>query len=346
MARVMDAFNRLFASIEGRTAQISASSMERRKRASIAMNRDVTWEAYSCHSGAVGATSLRTILRSWPQFKVVLLAGWWYVFQFLAYVVLSNYLIYVTFHDVSPDSPSYPGVYAANGTDPYYHRELHDVALLLLPHWSTGNLKRFLDMNVSLATSFPPLILLLTGRTKRLVNYVGCLGLLNILKGVVQLTTIEPPVHRGEHCWRHNFSTRDLNLIRNNHFGTQWYHLWGMMSGCNDMMWSGHIEQSSLGFLFLLKTLRDLEAPATIRSLVVVYYFAYAWMVLLCRIHYTSDVIVGSLVAALMFTHSPFRFGCGSSPTASSVTPLGRSGRPATRGVRVPSSSRGVRVTF
>lgn len=261
--------------------------------------------------------SIQTILKSPPQLKLIALGGVWYAFQMAVYAVLANLLVYITFHNVKSLSPGYPGAaYGSDGPSCANKTNLYDTGfqytpdLSYRPYW----LKTiFVDMMVSMAQVLPPTVLVLTGKTRRFICYVGIVGIQNILKGLVQVMTILPPARQGEACWELNFSPEELETMTGS-FADWFYKTWGMTQGCNDMLWSGHTSQSCIGLLFIEKELRDRLRGrfnfihVIMCGVIVVYFLIYMWAVLSCRMHYTIDVFIASIIAVTLFTHSNLRF--------------------------------------
>merc|ERR1712232_1444572 len=102
-----------------------------------------------------------------------------YLFQLFFYMVMANYLVYVTFHMIPYKNPSFPGDDASvryDGNPKWKALELFDFGFQWTPNWSHRPwwLKMlFLDLNVSVAQGLPPALLFLTGRTRDLVAYTG-----------------------------------------------------------------------------------------------------------------------------------------------------------------------------
>ena len=129
------------------------------------------------------------------------------------------------------------------------------------------------------------------------------------MKGIVQILTVLPAARQGEACWNLNFKPNELETIQTQPFSSWFYETWGATHGCNDMLWSGHTSQSCLGLLFIEKNLRHMGVPLIIRLLLFAYFAVYVWAVLACRMHYSIDVFVATLVAMALFTHVGLRFG-------------------------------------
>eukprot|EP00931_Biecheleriopsis_adriatica_P000404 TRINITY_DN10042_c0_g1_i1.p1 TRINITY_DN10042_c0_g1~~TRINITY_DN10042_c0_g1_i1.p1 ORF type:complete len:206 (+),score=12.15 TRINITY_DN10042_c0_g1_i1:599-1216(+) len=136
---------------------------------------------------------------------------------------------------------------------------------------------------------------------------VGTVGIINILKGIVQLITILPPANGGEACWASNFSEDQLEAVRSQPFYMWFFMPWGTAHGCNDMIWSGHTANSTLGFLFMNVSLSNMGVSAMWRSLLIVYGIFYVAAVSAMRMHYTVDVIVAFLISTVLFTHTDYR---------------------------------------
>lgn len=277
-----------------------------------AIVRDKTAEAYYAHSGKrPGAKSFMDIWHSKAQLKVVALACCFYAFQTCVYATSANYVVYITFHNIDPTNPSYPGNESVNGTNPWEHRELFDVGFQLTPDWSHRPwwLKAaFVDLMVTLAQFAVPLWLLVTGETFAFVNYTSMVGILNIMKGAAAIMTILPPARFGEKCWHLNWTPEEMEEVRTKPFFEWFFRPWGTVHGCNDMIWSGHTSQSCLGMLFFEKTLRHAGCPCAIRFLLAIYFAIYVWSVLACRMHYSIDVFLAMLLATALFTHTSLRF--------------------------------------
>lgn len=288
------------------------SEFESKRRVLRRIWRDKTKEVFYCHAGDQAGSSLRTILRSSSQLRLMGLATVWYACQTFTYLVLANLLVYCTMSSVLPDSPSYPGAVSKNGSDPFVHRELYDTGFFWTPDLSYRPflLKTiFVDAMVTIAQLVPPVLLVGSGLTRELVSYTGLVGIQNIMKGVVQLATILPAARGGEGCWELNFKPEELAVVRTQDFVSWGFtHSWGMTHGCNDMLWSGHTSQSCIGLLFLDKSLRHHGVPAFVRGILAVYFAVYIWAVLACRMHYSIDVLVAALIALVLYTHSPLRF--------------------------------------
>lgn len=279
-------------------------------------------EAFYAFSGQEGLRNHMTILRSPEQRNVVIASSVCYAFGMFAYVVLSSYLVYVSFHQISPNSPSYPGplqnadkdFVSDLGKDPdavTYRRELYDLGFAYTPDRSDRPwwLKiLFVDINVYIFQFGGPLALLLMGRTKDYSCYVCFFMILAIAKGIVQIVTVLPAANRGTYCWAVNFGQKELDIVRTASFLKWCFNGWGMVHGCNDMLWSGHSAQSCIGLLCVNQILRDLGVPLTARIFVGVYYLGYVFAVLACRMHYTVDVFLATLVACLLYTHPQLRF--------------------------------------
>jgi len=233
----------------------------------------------------------------------------WYALQLFIFMVLANVLVWVTFHDIEPGNPSYPGkVLGSNST--YAYGPVFDLGFYVTPDWShrPWYIKfLFVDLTVNIAQAVPPLVLIIGGFTKRFVSYTGIVGIINICKGIVQLITILPPANDGDECWVQNFSEAQLATVKDAPFYTWFFQTWGTAHGCNDMIWSGHTANSTVGFLFVNICLRDMGVGVWWRSLIIVYFAIYVCAVSAMRMHYTVDVIVAFIVAAALFTHQEFR---------------------------------------
>lgn len=293
-------------SVENHTQKVNQFNTSNPAR----VDRDRSKEKYFCHAGCSGGTSVRTILQSKEQIKLIVLGSAWYMFQAYTFMVLANYLVYVTFHNVDPENPAYPGKVAVAGTDPFHHNALYDVGFRNTPDLSyrPWYLKgAFVDLNVFIAQMLPPLILVITGQTKRFVTYVGAIGFNNILKGVIQVVTVLPPANGGEGCWTKNFKALEIGIV-DHHWTWIFTRPWGMTHGCNDMLWSGHTSQSCIGFLFIASALkREGFAPACINGVLFCYFLGYIWSVLACRMHYTVDVLIAGVIGLFIYTHAGFR---------------------------------------
>jgi len=344
--QVVDAF---FSHIEKYTAQCSIVHTEREeddyKLFQIYRRREK--EAYHQHTGSVRGTSLRTIWRSVPQRKLVVLGAVWYWVQSMIYMIEANALLYITMRKIPPTSPSFPGNASTAGSNSFGHtEELYDLGFQVAPDLPptspsypgdastagsssfghneelydlgfqvTPDLSHrpwalkvgFVDMNVFVAQLLPPPLLLLQGRTERFTAYTGIIGLINILKGMIQMSTILPPARQGDACWSMNFDQQQLQTIRDESFWKWMLQPWGAAHGCNDMLWSGHTAQTTVGFLFIDRSLYEMRVPKMFRMLLVVYLAGYIWTVLACRMHYTIDVFVAVLLGVCMFTHSRLR---------------------------------------
>jgi len=292
--------------IENHTEKVS----EYYKKKDLRVHRERSFEPYNAYTGSTGGTSIRTIWYSAPQVRLVFAGGCWYMFQVYAFMVLANILIYVTFHDVSPTNPSYPGKDAVAGKDPFDHKRLFDIGFQYTPDLSYRPwwLKAaFVDFNVFLAQMVPPVLLVLTGQTKRFVTYVGTIGCVNISKGIIQFITILPPANAGENCWNINFTDEELDIVDQ---GWHWIFKkpWGMTHGCNDMLWSGHTVQSCIGFLFIASVLKREGIGANlIHGVLFLYFCGYVWSVLACRMHYSVDVMLAAIIGYFVYTHAGFR---------------------------------------
>lgn len=288
---------------------------EKKKIAFI--HRVVSKEQYFKWSGDNRPSSLRTICRSKQEIKLMLLGFFWLGFQFQVYALQANYLVQHTLNDIPPMSPSYPGNVSKNGTNSD-HEALYDIGFSYLPDYSYRPpwLKvGFVDLNVYVGQFLPWPILLFTGKTKDFVDYVGILGCINMLKGVIQLVTILPPARQGEACWNLNFKQEQLDVVTKYPF-ENWiwkdfpeYFIMGAAHGCNDMLWSGHTAQTILGWLFITNGLWVLDIPhyKVWVGIIAIYIVGYMGAVLLLRMHYTIDVLVGALLAYFMSTHWTFR---------------------------------------
>jgi len=275
------------------------------------IRRQASKEVYYTHTGKQDFASFYTLLYSRSQRKLVLLGAAWYCLQMLVYMVLANFLTYLTLHALPPESPSYPGPVAVNGSNPFFHRALSDTGFMLTPDLSYRPfwLKAvFVDMMVTIAQLFPPIMLTLTGQTYNFICYTGLIGVQNLMKGFLQIGTILPAARHGETCWELNFGADELHAMRTEPLATWLFKPWGMTHGCNDMLWSGHTSQSCIGLLFIDKTLRHWNVPKCLRGLLIVYFAIYVWSVLALRMHYTIDVLVATLIGVALYTHTPLRF--------------------------------------
>lgn len=264
--------------------------------------------AYYAHTGYQDEqnTSWRTIWQSRCQIKLVFLSLGWYGFQTFAYMVLANYLILITFHDIPEDNPDYPGNISANGTNTFQKNELFDLGFHMTPDWSYRPVwlkVGFVDMMVTLSQFVVPIVIFYKGWTYEFVKYTAMIGMMNIMKGFIAMMTILPPARQGQNCWQLNFTPEKLEEIRDNPFSTWFYQLWGMAHGCNDMLWSGHTSQSCLGLLFIAQTLRKWGVPSVVLFLLFIYFCVYVWAVLVCRMHYTIDVFCAALIATALWTN-------------------------------------------
>jgi len=287
------------------------SDREAECREYYSINRDKTQEANYAHSGNQEGSSWRTIRASRYQIKVVLVASCFYVFQTLFYLFMANKVVQITFNDIPPWSPSYPGINATNGTSPFVHRELYDVGFANTPDWSHRPflLKAcFVDLMVTVAQFLVPLIILFRGQTAQFVNYTALVGILNICKGFVAIMTILPPARGGEKCWALNYPDDQMKVISEEPFSNWFYKSWGTVHGCNDMLWSGHTSQSCLGVLYLANWLRHSGCPFACRFLLAIYFAIYVWTIMAFRMHYTIDVFVAAMMATALYTHAPLRF--------------------------------------
>jgi hypothetical protein len=287
---------------------VAAKEAEERQNWRIVRQRRE--EVYFVHSGRADGSSYQTVWKSRSQRKLFIIGSVWYVFQMLAYMVMANYLVYLTFHMIPPTMPSYPGKISVFDT-PGNHSELFDTGFLMTPDLSYRPFwlkTMFVDMMVSMAQAVPPMVLLYHGQTFEFICYTGTVGILNLAKGVLQIATILPPANGGDQCWKKNFGAPgEIKSIRGSFLGW-WYQNWGMTHGCNDMLWSGHTSQSCLGILFIDKILREKGVPRLFRSLLFIYFLVYIFAILSCRMHYTIDVFVAILVAMAFFTHGNLRF--------------------------------------
>jgi hypothetical protein len=288
------------------------AKLEETERKKWRISRHKEEEVYYVHCGRESYASLKTIWRSHSQMKLFILGFCWYVFQMAAYAVLANILIWVTFNQIPPSSPSYPGESQStyNGTSTFFHDGLYDLGFFLTPDRSDRPfwLKAvFVDMMVTIAQVVPPIILVVKGQTQNFICYAGLLGVINICKGIVQMATVLPPARGGQECWLLNFNEEEILAMKLN-FGTWWWKSWGMTRGCNDMLWSGHSAQSCLGILFIDKHLRQCHVIKFFRFFLLLYYICYIGAVLACRMHYSIDVLIGTAVSVTLFTHSPLRF--------------------------------------
>jgi len=285
------------------------------------ITRDRQDDDYHWLSGddSTSCCSVHTILKSPPQLKLVALGCVWYMFQMAAYAFLANLLVWITFHNVKSRSPGYPGAdYGSDGPSCANKTELYDSGFHYTPDLSYRPfwLKTiFVDMMVTMAQVLPPTVLVLTGKTRRFICYTGIVGIQNILKGLVQIMTILPPARQGEACWELNFKPEELEMMSHGSFVDWFYQTWGMTQGCNDMLWSGHTSQSCIGLLFIEKEMRELLSGSRYRFVhtiacgaIVVYFLVYIYAVLSCRMHYTIDVFVATIIAITLFTHSNLRF--------------------------------------
>jgi len=215
--------------------------------------------------------------------------------------------VYYTFHNII--DPSNCAYATTVGVD-FNHTRLTDIGFNFTPNldYRPWWLKMcFVDLNCFLGQMLPPFLLGLTGQTKRFNVYVGCVGFVNILKGIIQVTTILPPANGGQECWAKNFQASQLETVRANSVGWIFHEQWGMVHGCNDMLWSGHTAQTCLGFLFIMSCLRRLGVHWGINVFIVIYFFGYVWSVLALRMHYTIDVITATIVGCFVFTNASWR---------------------------------------
>jgi len=311
----MQALDACFSGIEKYTAKCSTVDAQRweGEYQLFQMYRCRAKERYFQHSGSVGGTSLRTIWRSAPQRKLVSLGALWYWVQSMVYMIEANALVYITMRNVPPTNPSYPGNVSTAGLNSLERNtELYDLGFEVTPDLSyrPWALKAgFVDMNVFVAQLLPPPLLLLQGRTERFTSYTGIIGLVNILKGITQMATVLPPARQGEACWNLNFDQQQLETFRDQPFWKWMFKSWGAAQGCNEMLWSGHTAQTTIGFLFIDRSLYEMRVPKIFRMLLVVYLAGYIWTVLALRMHYTIDVLVAVLLGVFMFTHARLRLG-------------------------------------
>jgi len=296
--------------IENQTKKVNDQVHAKRKspEAAFGIVRDRDAEAFYCHAGDSGGTSVFTIIQSWPQIRLIVLGGCWYGFQTYFYMFLANLLVYVTWQHLPQSDCAYPATATVNGTS-FNHSSLTDLGFLITPDLSYRPwwLKMmFVDLNVVLAQFLPPIFLCLCGQTKRFVCYVGCVGFVNILKGVIQILTILPPANGGQNCWHKNFSEEELETAQSS-FSWVFTKSWGMSHGCNDMLWSGHTAQTCIGFLFIMSCLRRLGVSPCINFFIVCYFIGYVWSVLALRMHYSIDVLAATLIGCFVFTNSAWR---------------------------------------
>jgi len=307
MTKCMNAF---FTKIEAFTNECSIEDEKRYEAPDSLVHRDRKRERYFDLTGLSGGTSLRTILGSKAQIKLVIFGMVWYLFQMGFYAFEANALVYITVHKIPPINPSFPGNVSVMPPKLSDYKELYDLGFYATPDLSyrPWALKAgFVDLNVIVAQMLPPPILLLLGRTERFVIYTGTIGIINIMKGIVQIMTILPPARQGEACWPLNFKPEQIEIIQNKPFYSWMLKPWGMAHGCNDMLWSGHTAQTTVGFLYLNRSLREMKVHLAIRVLLIIYLGFYVWTVLACRMHYSIDVFVAALVGVFVYTHDRFR---------------------------------------
>lgn len=267
--------------------------------------------------------SYMTILKSPEQRKVVLASGIFYLLGMFLYMVLANLVVYVSFDSIPLNNPSSPGKFAgamnatelalesSDSSNYVYRGSLYDVGFELLPDRSDRPwwLKKvFVDSMVTISQFIAPIVLLFFGHTKNFVCYVILIVINNTMKGIIQIATVLPAANKGEFCWALNFGQSEIDVIRNAPFYTWFYQNWGMTHGCNDMLWSGHTSQSFFGILFVNNSLRHYGVPLHVRMLLCLYFTAYILALLMCRMHYTIDVLVAVVVAGLLYTHADLRF--------------------------------------
>lgn len=262
------------------------------------------------------------------QTKLIVLGMAWYMFQGFTFMVLANYLVYVTFHEVAPSNPSYPGRIAEGGVSgKFEHHRLFDIGFQHTPDlsWRPWYLKTtFVDANVFLAQMLPPMLLILSGQTKRFVTYVGAIGTINILKGIIQVITLLPPANDGQQCWHKNFSEQEIAVVVGDSIAWIFTKSWGMTHGCNDMLWSGHTSQSVVGFLFISSALkREGCSIYFINTILFLYFCGYIWSVLACRMHYSVDVLIAAITGYFVYTHAGFRQFCWCSANKVAGNPPG-----------------------
>jgi len=303
---------------------MAIGELEKAKRQHRSFHRNRQLEDYNDHTGKAATCSLKTLITSKEQLKVVLLASVFYFLCLLAYTCLANLLIYVDFHNIPKNSPSSPGQAGLPGINESsqlllykeednfrFRHELYDLGFNMTidrsdrPWWLKAV---FVDSSVMIAQFVAPALLLSYGHTQSYVCYVTLIGLQGLLKGVAQLVTILPPANRGEFCWSFNFSPESLDTIKHGSFSSWFYKPWGTANGCNDMLWSGHTSQTCIGLLFVNNTLRNHNVPLLIRGLVLLYFILYVLSVLMCRMHYSVDVLLASIIAPLLYTHTQLRF--------------------------------------
>lgn len=266
--------------------------------------------------------SYLTILNSPEQRNVVLASGIFYVLGMFLYMFFANVVVYVSFHLIPLNNPSSPGDFseAINATQLalesldsknfVYRNNLYDVGFAFLPDRSDRPWwlkKLFVDSMVTIAQFIAPFVLIYFGHTKNFVCYVCLIVINNTMKGIIQIATVLPAANRGEFCWALNFGQEEIDIIRNAPFYTWFYQNWGMTHGCNDMLWSGHTSQSLFGILFVNNSLRHNGYSVHFRMLLCLYFTAYMLALLMCRMHYTIDVLVAVVVAGLLYTHADLR---------------------------------------
>jgi len=185
---------------------------------------------------------------------------------------------------------------------------LYDVGFAMTPRWVPRPVAikvLCVDLLAVFCQVLPWVVLLLGGRTRSIVNYVGTSGVAVTIKAVFQLVTVLPPAYDGENCWEMNYNAAQLDTIRAG-FGLWVFGPWSQMHGCNDMIYSGHTVNTTIGFLFLNRQflIFDIGVCRYLRFILWPWLFMYVLTVLSCRMHYTIDVIAAIVVGSLLYTHS------------------------------------------
>lgn len=158
---------------------------------------------------------------------------------------------------------------------------IHDICHRLLPTIKITKYRNYAyDFYTMLPIIFLVGLLIYSQEYGLLLDFTTITIILNLLRPIFYAITIVPdPIDKDDHRENSN-STYDM-----------------LMGSCKDMIFSGHVSNSLMALLFLMKYFNLPVVFAFLHQAVLI-----LWMLCQKR-HYTIDIIVAYLVTIILFDH-------------------------------------------
>lgn len=158
---------------------------------------------------------------------------------------------------------------------------IHDICHNILPNMKITKLKRILYDSYTLIPIFLVFGLSIHyGKYQLLTKFIAILLILNLLRPIFYVITIMP-----DPC------DKCSDEVNNNN----WYEI--LMGSCKDMIFSGHVSNSFLGLLYLVRYFNVSFIYVMLHQIILI-------TLMLCqRRHYTIDIIIAYLVTILVFDY-------------------------------------------